>query len=482
MKKEQIIDMVGEAPDEYVKDAKEYKKKRRIPRWSKWMGGIAAVLAIVLLVNNIPGIPLAIHAHAVSKASEPRVSDFAYVRDKSKAEKDAWWAARDLRDALRMETLPSLAAFSERCSAEMISGTDSTNRVWSPVNAYIALAMTAELTEGEAQEELFTLLGVDSLETLRSRISAVWESAYENDKGNEICTLANSLWIDSDLDYSKEVMGMLSYDYYASVYQRDLGSDRTNTDITNWMKNQTGGFLSDRTGKTDLAKEDMMLTMASTIYFQAKWNDEFNKSMNTDGVFHSAEGDVNCTFMNQKLAEMNYFWAEGFGAVQMFMKNGASMWFILPDENKTVDDVLSGGDYMNMVTLSDAFPEENKKWMKVNLSVPKFDVSSSVNVKEGLQQLGVSKIFDWTTNSFASTMQSETSEYPVYLDSINQDTRVQIDEKGVTAASYIELNFGAGAAEPPDEIIDFVLDRPFVFAVTKSQIPLFIGTVHLPQS
>ena len=135
---------------------------------------------------------------------------------------------------------------------------------------------------------------------------------------------------------------------------------------------------------------------------------------------------------------------------------------------------------MNMVTLSDAFPKENHKWMKVNLSVPKFDVSSSVNVKEGLQQLGVSKIFDWTTNSFASTMQSKTSDYPVYLDSINQDTRVKIDEKGVTAASYIELNFGAGAAEPPDEIIDFVLDRPFVFVVSREQIPLFVGTVNTP--
>lgn len=31
MKKEQIIDIIGEAPDHYVKDAKEYKKKRRIP-------------------------------------------------------------------------------------------------------------------------------------------------------------------------------------------------------------------------------------------------------------------------------------------------------------------------------------------------------------------------------------------------------------------------------------------------------------------
>ena len=480
MKKEQIVDMIGEAPDNYVKDAKEYKKKRRIPRWSKWMGGIAAVLAIVLLVNNMPGIPLAIHAHAVSKASEPRVSDYDAVRDKSKEERDAWWAANDLRNALRKETLPSIANFSELCSAEMISGTDSTNRVWSPVNAYIALAMTAELTEGEAQAELFTLLGVDSLETLRARISAVWESVYENHKDHEICTLANSLWIDNDLDYAKEAMDTLAYDYYASVYQRDLGSDRTNTDITNWMKNQTGGFLSDRTGKTDLAKEDMMLTMASTIYFQAKWSDEFNKGMNTDGVFHAAGGDVNCTFMNKKLAEMNYYWAEDFGAVQMFMKNGASMWFILPDEDKTVDDVLSGGDYMNMVTLSDAFPKENKKWMKVNLSVPKFDVSSSVNVKEGLQDLGVSKIFDWTTNSFASTMQSKSKPYPIYLDSINQDTRVKIDEKGVTAASYIELNFGAGAAEPPDEIIDFVLDRPFVFVVSREQIPLFVGTVNTP--
>ena len=27
MKKEQIVDMIGEAPDSYVKDAKEYKKR-----------------------------------------------------------------------------------------------------------------------------------------------------------------------------------------------------------------------------------------------------------------------------------------------------------------------------------------------------------------------------------------------------------------------------------------------------------------------
>jgi len=168
--------------------------------------------------------------------------------------------------------------------------------------------------------------------------------------------------------------------------------------------------------------------------------------------------------------------------VQMFLENGSCMWFILPDEDKTVDDILESDAYMKMITQEHLRSEEetNRKWMKVNLSVPQFDVSASIDVKKGLQNMGLTKVFDWTQNGFASSLQSRTSEYPVYLDSIHQDTRVKIDEKGVTAASYIELNFGAGAAEPPDEIIDFVLDRPFVFAVTKSHIPLFVGKVNIP--
>ena len=91
--------------------------------------------------------------------------------------------------------------------------------------------------------------------------------------------------------------------------------------------------------------------------------------------------------------------------------------------------------------------------------------------------MGLTKIFEPLGNDFSPSIDSEI---PVYLDSINQDTRVVIDEEGVTAASYILLEFGAGAAMPPDEIIDFVLDRPFVFAITSDQIPLFVGTVNMP--
>ncbi|MBR6709831.1 MAG: hypothetical protein IKL84_09185, partial [Clostridia bacterium] len=302
MKKDQILDMIGEAPDHYVKDAKEHTKKRRFPRWSKWMGGIAAVLALVLLANNMPGIPLMISAKAISHAAEPRVRTYREVPDD---EKKAWWAENDLRDERLDAALPALGEFAERCSAEIITGADITNRVWSPVNAYIALAMTAELTEGETQQELLSVLGVDSLEDLRSRISAVWESAYADDS-HEISILANSLWLDNDLEYTRKTMDILAHDYYASVYQGDLGSERTNRDITNWMKNQTGGLLKDRTGTVNLPEEDQMLVMASTVYFQSKWSKEFQMANNTQDIFHAVTGDVEVTFMNKKECEMYY--------------------------------------------------------------------------------------------------------------------------------------------------------------------------------
>lgn len=481
MKKEQIVDMIGEAPDNYVKDAKEYKKKRRIPRWSKWMGGIAAVLAIVLLVNNMPGIPLIVSAKAVSVASESR--KMSRPKNGSDSELfDDWMAQRDAREVQVEAAQTPIADFAGLVSGEVLSGVDDTNRVWSPINAYITLAMTAELAEGETQSELLNVLKAADAAELRSRVSAVWEEIYANN-GKEISILANSLWLDKDLTYSEEKMDILAHDYYASVYQGNLGSDRTNRAITNWMRNQTGGMLKDRTGKVTLPVKDQMLVMASTIYFQSQWADEFNKGNNTQAMFHAVTGDVEATFMNKKEYEMNYYWGESYGAVQMFLENGSYMWFILPDEGKTVDDVLASDEYMEMITQKYLYSDDekaNRKWMKVNLSVPQFDVSAGIDLKEGLQNAGITKVFDWTQNGFASSLVSKTSPYPVYLDSIHQDTRVKIDEKGVVAASYIELNFGAGAAMPPDEIIDFVLDRPFVFAVTKSQIPLFVGTVNMP--
>ena len=54
---------------------------------------------------------------------------------------------------------------------------------------------------------------------------------------------------------------------------------------------------------------------------------------------------------------------------------------------------------------------------------------------------------------------------------------VKIDEEGVTGAAYTDLAM-AGAGMPQDEV-DFVLDRPLVFAVASPDGSiLFAGVVQ----
>lgn len=68
----------------------------------------------------------------------------------------------------------------------------------------------------------------------------------------------------------------------------------------------------------------------------------------------------------------------------------------------------------------------------------------------------------------------------IYLSQATHGVRVAIDEEGVTAAAYTVMAT-AEAGEPPEEEVDFILDRPFIFVITNPDgLPLFAGIVNEP--
>ncbi len=474
MKREEILTALEEISDKHIEEAeKAPKKKRRI--FFK-MAKIAVAAALVIAIGvNVMSAPMRIAAKAVAEASEPRLMERPKYDDYKdheewNADYDEWDAKRMIRNAIAAQATSGLRPFFEEGNSLFLQTEKNENKLWSPINAYIGLAMTAELTEGETKQQILELLGVDDTDMLRQHISAVWESAYQDDS-HEICVLANSLWLERGLQWNQEAMDALAYHYYASVYQGDLGSKRTNKDIAAWINNNTGKFLEDSTKGIALAPETIM-ALYSTLYFQAKWSDEFSKSKNTDDVFYTPDGDIQAEYMNKKLEQMYYYWGSNFSAVNLSLKNGCRMWFILPHEGRTPNDVLNDGSYMDML-LSGEW--EDYKYMKVNLSVPKFDVASTQDLSEGLKAMGATDVF----TEYVAEFSKLTSDSPIYLSGANQSVRVQIDEEGVKAATYIEFP-GAGSAAPPEEIIDFVLDRPFLFVITNDKIPLFAGCVNNP--
>lgn len=474
MKRKHVLEVLDKIDDRYIKEAEKAPKKMK--KRPYWIGAVAAVLAVVICISSFLNTPI-ITANAIALPADARIMEHPDLddykdRESYMADYDIWKNETEHRRTTRENAAISLSSFFTEASAEFLASQNNENALWSPLNAYIGLAMLAEISDGDSRKEILDLFSVEDVETLRSQVSAVWESVYEDD-GNEISTLANSLWLEDGLNYNQDTMNNLAYHYYASVYQCDLGSDSANKAIGNWLNKNTGGLLKNSTDKIDLSPETV-LALYSTLFFQAKWSDEFNSKNNTNDVFHGVNGDSDITYMNKKLCQMNYYWHDDYSAVALTLKNGSTMWFILPDEGKTTADVLSDGAYGEMI--SSGSGEEgwqNKKYMKVNLSVPKFDVSSTVNLKDGLNKMGVTKVFDMESSDFTAI----TSDTPVYVSAVNQSARVEIDEKGVKAATYIEIP-GAGSAMPPEEIIDFMLDRPFVFVISKGNLPLFTGVVN----
>lgn len=463
---DRIADALNEVSDDKIAEAARAKRKRK-RRY--FLGAVAAVLAIVL-ISNIGFIPGIVSAKAVSTASDSRAPERDDYENFSE-----YWALLEQREADVNAALDASASFFRDSAALYMTDSGSENRVWSPINAYIALAALAEITDGNSRQQILDALGVSDLDTLRTQAGAFWEEVYKDD-GNEICVLANSLWLNEGLKYNQQAMDDLAYYYYASVYQTDLGSSSAGKALRTWLNNNTGGLLKKNTGSAGFP-ENAVLTLASTVYLQSKWVDEFNSSKNTDGVFHAPTGDITVTYMNKKEYHADYYWGDSYGAVALGLKNGCRMWFFLPDEDKTVDDVLAQGQYMDTILGGTSYEDsDNQRYMKVNLSVPKFDVSSSANLTETFRELGITDIFDSLVSDFTAI----TSDTPVAITAVNQAARVIIDEKGVKAASYIEFP-GAGAAAPPEEVIDFILDRPFLFVIADySGIPLFTGVVNEP--
>lgn len=74
-------------------------------------------------------------------------------------------------------------------------------------------------------------------------------------------------------------------------------------------------------------------------------------------------------------------------------------------------------------------------------------------------------------------MTKDTDE--IFVSRAEHAARVMIDEKGCTAAAYTVMAV-CGASMPPEQEVDFVVNRPFLFAITGNDgLPLFAGIVEL---
>ena len=433
--------------------------------YRRCMGPVAAMLAIAVLANVLLRGDLISSAYAVERAEYPKSAP----------------------RGLNTQEYDGAHSFIAESVPVFLSGAANGNCIYSPLSAYMALAMTAELTDGRSRAQILYALGESDLEALREHANVIWNQNYLDDEvGKSI--LASSVWMDDSIQYERDALQMLAANYYASSFSGKMGSRGFDRAMQSWLNGQTHGMLAGKAANESTRNNDAeidVLTLASTVYFRGKWSAKFDKSVTASGTFHAPGSDTSCEFMGIKRMSGSYFWFEHFGAVAQNFTNGRCMWYILPDEGVTPEELLSDPELQTFLS-SDKFEyTENRKEVYINLTVPKFDIDAETELSKGFQTLGVTDIFDQTVSSFTPlTRDRQLDGTGVWLAEAKQAARVTIDEDGCEATTYIKFNFGAGSGMPPTDEIDFTLDRPFLFAITNawrgSGLPLFVGMVNQP--
>ena len=500
MNREQLSDAIGRLDEAIIEET--MKHRRRKPWWYAAVAVAACVCLAVGMVTVWPYVkpggekppisnekggtttmptnpnkenPSVSHlSYALAQPQYPRMAARPADEDYGDAY-DAWWDDVRAQRVMAEQHSDGMTDYYAKTMAQFLAGEAGENRVYSPLNVYLALAMLAETAEGDSRRQILNLLGVSDLNALREKCSGLWNGVYLDD-GAVTSVLANSLWLSDDdyWQYDMDTVNALAEHYYASTFEGEMGSEAYNQALQDWINEQTDNLLTEQAGGLEF-DPNTVLALASTICFRAKWQDEFWADYNREGVFKTANGDVPATYMTQSPMTTAYF-GDRFTAVSKDLDDGGyEMTFFLPDEGVTVDDLIADRQVLALMQGDES--AVGSKFIKVNLSVPKFDVVSDQDLIGGLKKLGVTDVFDPQKSDFGGIL-TEQSE-PVWVNKVDHAARVAIDEEGVTAAAYTVMQL-CGSAMPQDEI-DFTLDRPFMFAITgPGSTLLFTGVVENP--
>lgn len=523
MKKEDLFEALEDIDEKSVKEAREYKGKKKIRRWTRW-GALAACIVICLIAavavprydsavneSGAPNPDAFIPENTMDEQYEEESGDIMAPADvksdeaETPAEKKSpkmsekmkklmvaeavypepaaegmsaeeyigseehmdWWSDQREKVGKSSEYALEMRTY-YRSMIEKMLVADDENTVCSPLNTYIAFSVLAEVSDGNTRNQILDMLQVPDIESLRTRVSQLWESNYL-DTPTIKSLLANSIWLRDSVKYNSDTLDRVAKEYYASVFSGDTASPEMSEALREWTDENTGGLLGEYTKDMKL-DADTVLGIVSTIYYKAAWVDEFSSSNNTKETFHGTKGDTTVEMMH-KSETMDVCSTKNFTEIELPLQDGGYMCFYLPQEGVDVND-LAADPQILMTEDSD-----NVNWSSpiVRLSVPKFNVSGKTDLMEIIKDLGITDALDPSTADFSALTDSADK---MFLSKAEHAAMVEIDEEGVTGAAYTALDV-AEAAAPPDEILELVFDRPFLFMISgQDGSVLFSGIVR----
>ncbi len=349
------------------------------------------------------------------------------------------------------------------------------NASLSPLSISAAFSMLSAGAEGQTLSELedgLSLLPQEKLHRAQNAIELALRDRNlpaTDEHGGVLLTQANQLFGAVGFTPEDAFLDILAERYDAGLHVLDFNgaTEESRAAINEWVAERTHDMIPELLGPNSVSP-NTRLALVNALYLNAAWASPFEETFTAPRPFTLESGaSVDVPTMSGGVAGR----VGQQGDVQLveipFVGEELVLAIAVPRAGASHDDALLA---LATAERSDAF---------VQLTLPKFEVRSKLNLKDALVSLGVVAPFDADTCDLSGIHRAES----LYVGAAVHEAVVEVDENGATAAAATAiLVVGRGASEPED-VIEVNVDEPFSFAIIDrtTDMPLFVGRVVDPR-
>ena len=352
--------------------------------------------------------------------------------------------------------------------------TKNTNTSVSPLSVSLALAMTYNGASGETKTEMENAMrvsGITPAQINHSHQSLV--TALKSSDPEVALEIANAIYYQKGFAIESNFVN-INHEYYdAEVNSLNFGVPEEALKIVNgWVAEKTHDKIPVILEQID---GGVTMILLNAVYFNGIWKSKFNEKETHNLQFTLSDGTFKETPMMQQESSLEYTSNELFSAVNLPYGNGQfQMTVILPNLKKTSKDVISELNTENWSLWMKSFKTENQ----IVVTMPRFKFSWDSELNKMLDQMGMKQAFVPGLANFDGI----SKEGQLYISSVIHKTYIDVNESGTEAAAVTAVMISTGESGP-DYRKHFVVDRPFLFAITEKTTGaiLFIGEITNPE-
>lgn len=338
----------------------------------------------------------------------------------------------------------------------------------SPISVSYMLGMLNAGAQGETRRQITDVLGMgDSVKDINRYFKKMINEAPYLDAKAKV-RIANSIFVNSDKDIHlipQYKTDMQTY-YDALVDALDF-SDSRNVDIINdWCDTHTIGMIPKI---LDQLNAEAAMYLLNAVYFKATWAMKFDPDETRDQNFTKQNGSTVKRPMMHLNSRAAYSENELYKTLCLpYGDNAYSMYVLLPHKGIRVNDIIS------RLTAQELKQQQRAmRSVQVDIKIPRFTVSSDINLKDALSSMGMPLAFDYYGAEFPNMAQGQD----LYVSMMKQKARIEVNEEGTKAAAVTIVEMRNRSASIAQNYT-FHATRPFIYFIVEESTGsiFFMGT------